>query len=123
MSLCINNTQDFNNKKNRKIGIKEVKNDPILKIRAKMRNYLNNKYTNKNNLKYQYIGLIMENLIFNKSVHLVSVFKDYMIADYIEEFLKRYYKIYESNNNLPQFSLFYKNYLKFFCIPTMKIYL
>ena len=120
MSLCISNTSDFNNKKNRKTEINTLKIDPFFKIRDKMRVYLNNKYANKNNLKYQYIGLVMQNLIFNKSTHLVSVFKDYMITDYIEEFLKRYYKIYESKNKLPQFSLFYKNYLKFFCIPTMK---
>ena len=45
------------------------------------------------NLNYQYIGLVMHNLIFNKGSHLVSVFKDYMIVDYVEEFLKRFYKL------------------------------
>ena len=62
----------------------------------------------------------MYNLIFNKNTHLVSVFKDYMIIDYVEEFLKRYYKLNESHYNLPQFSTFYKNYLQFFCSPTLK---
>ena len=123
MSLNINNSSNFN-LENRKEEINTIKKDSnfymIEKIRDKMRVFLNNKYGNKNNLKYQYIGLIMHNLIFNKGSHLVSVFKDYMIVDYIEEFLKRYYKINESHYKLPQFSSFYKNYLKFFCEPTIK---
>ena len=84
-------------------------------------NFLNNKYGAKsNNLKYKYLGLIMENLIFNKNSHLVSVFKDYMILDYIEELLKRYYLKKESFDRLPKFAVFYKNYLKFFCLPLIK---
>ena len=125
MSLIINNSNiNIQNKKEEintiKKDSKDLNFDKIEKVRDKMRIFLNNKYGNKNNLKYQYIGLIMHNLIFNKGSHLVSVFKDYMIVDYIEEFLKRYYKINESHYKLPQFSLFYKNYLKFFCEPTIK---
>ena len=80
------------------------------------------KYSSKNptSLKYQYIGLIMENLIFNKNTHEVTTFKDYMIWDYYDEFLKRFYLIKESNQRVPKFSTFYKNYLKFFCIPTLR---
>ena len=51
---------------------------------------------------------------------MVSTFKDYMIWDYIEEFLKRFYKNEESNERVPKFASFYKNYLKFFCVPTFK---
>ena len=58
--------------------------------------------------------------MFNKNTHLVSTFKDYMIWDYIEEFLKRFYKNEESNERVPKFANFYKNYLKFFCVPTFK---
>ena len=83
-------------------------------------NQTHKRYGAKAKLKYQYIGLIMENLIFNKNTHLVSGFKDYMIWDYIEEFLKRYYKDNESNERVPKFASFYKNYLKFFCVPTFK---
>ena len=75
---------------------------------------------NKSSLKYQYIGLIMENLIFNKNSHEVTAFKDFMIWDYVEEFLKRFYLKKESKQRVPKFSVFYKNYLKFFCIPTLK---
>ena len=83
-------------------------------------NQIHKRYGPKAKLKYSYKGLIMENLIFNKNTHLVSVFKDYMIWDYIEEFLKRFYKNEESNERVPKFASFYKNYLKFFCVPTFK---
>ena len=83
-------------------------------------NQIYKRYGAKAKLKYTYKGLIMENLIFNKNTHLVSVFKDYMIWDYIEEFLKRFYKNEECNERVPKFASFYKNYLKFFCVPTFK---
>ena len=83
-------------------------------------NNIHKRYGPKAKLKYKYLGLITENLIFNKNTHLVTVFKDYMIWDYIEEFLKRYYNGFESVERVPKFASFYKNYLKFFCIPTFK---
>ena len=106
----------------------EEKPEPISKKKAKTfkelkkiaMNQINKRYGVKAKIKYKYIGLIMENLIFNKNTHLVSTFKDYMIWDYIEEFLKRYYKGVESDERVPKFASFYKNYLKFFCIPTFK---
>ena len=83
---------------------------------------LSKKYNSRNpsSLKYQYIGLIMENLIFNKNTHQVTLFKDYMIWDSYDEFLKRFYLKKESRQRVNKFSSFYKNYLKFFCIPTLK---
>ena len=126
MSLCLNNP-NFNNIKNEKqnnltIGEKNI-NTPFKKIIYTTKQYLNNKYgTKSNNLNYNYLGLIMKTLIFNKNTHLVSVFKDYMIIDYVEEFLKRYYNNWESTERIPKFSNFYKNYLKFFCSPTLREY-
>ena len=83
-------------------------------------NNIHKRYGSNTKLKYKYLGLIMENLIFNKNTHLVTIFKDYMIWDYIEEFLKRFYNGHESVERVPKFASFYKNYLKFFCIPTFK---
>ena len=122
MSIRFNNSIYSKNKEAKpesKLNISKI-NTPfnIYKISKK---YLNNKYGSKTkNLKYKYLGLIMENLIFNKNSHLVTVFKDYMIYDFIEELLKRYYSRKESNDRIPKFSIFYKNYLNFFCIPTIK---
>ena len=106
----------------------EEKPEPIIKVKVKTfkelkkiaMNRIHQRYGAKSKLKYQYIGFIMENLIFNKNTHLVSTFKDYMIWDYVEEFLKRFYNDQESEERVPKFASFYKNYLKFFCIPTFK---
>ena len=109
---------DTSNKKLESISKKKPKTyKELYKIAM---NQTHKRYGAKAKLKYQYLGMIMENLIFNKNTHLVSKFKDYMIWDYIEEFLKRYYKNSESNERVPKFASFYKNYLKFFCIPTFK---
>ena len=65
----------------------------------------------------KFIAIITNSLIFNKNSHLVAEFKDSMIWDYVDEFLKRYYKKQESIDRVPRFATFYKNYLKFFCKP------
>ena len=57
-------------------------------------------------------------LIESKPSHLVAIFKDYMIADFIDEFLRREYHIKECFERLPKFANYYKNYLTFFCKPT-----
>ena len=68
--------------------------------------------------KFNYTKIALNLLIFNKSSHLVSNFKDYMIWDFIDEFLKRYYTKNESLIRIPKFAAFYLNYLVFFCKPT-----
>jgi hypothetical protein len=65
-------------------------------------------------------SIITENLIYNKNCHMVSILKDYMILDYIDEFLKRLYKLNESKERIPKIANYYKNYLKFFCNPIFK---
>ena len=37
-----------------------------------------------------FTGTVIESLVCNKNCHVVAIFKDYMIMDYIDEFLKRY---------------------------------
>ena len=77
----------------------------------------NIKYKIKYNPTKIYNETIMYTLLFNKNTHLVSLFKDYMIYDYVDEFLKRYYQTQETEDRLPKFAVFYKNYLTFFCQP------
>ena len=113
MSSSFKSNNKQNNKSNNYNSLtleKEAKKKLIMKYGSR----------NKSSLKYQYLDLIMENLIFNKNSHLVTVFKDYMIWDYYDEFCKRFYYKKESTQRVPKFSIFYKNYLKFFCIPTLK---
>ena len=53
-----------------------------------------------------------DGFIFNapliKVLSIVAVFKDYMIADYIDEFLKRYFIVEECKELIPKFSKVYK---------------
>ena len=90
-------------------------------IKYKMNSYLRKEYGSKCNDKYKYFYQVTENLIYNKETHLVSEFKDKMISDYIDEFLKRFYRKKESFQKIPQYSEFYINYQKYFCVPTFRI--
>ena len=62
--------------------------------------------------------MIVNNLINCKSCHFLAVFKDYLITDYVEEFLRRIYLLKESIQRMPKLYNYYKNYLLFFCKPT-----
>jgi len=77
-----------------------------------------NKFYNLYPIEYKKITV--ENLIYNKNCHLVSIFKDHMIFDYVDEFLKRFYFIDESKERIPKIANYYKNYLKFFCNPIFR---
>lgn len=83
-------------------------------LQLSIRRTLQKKY-NVNVKKYN--DFVTSDLIYNKNCHLVSVMKDFMILDYVDEFLKRTYKIYESKERVPKIANYYKNYLKFFCNP------
>ena len=73
-------------------------------------NYTPNKY----NL------LCIYNLLNNTNCHLVSEFKEKMILDYVDEFLKRNYKIKEVKERIPKLYLYYKHYSIFFGQPFFK---
>ena len=62
--------------------------------------------------------MIIEDLIQSKETHYTSLFKDYLIIDYAEEFLRGFFNINECKEVLPKFYDYYKNYLKFFCKST-----
>ena len=74
-------------------------------------------YKKYNCLNEKYELIIVKHLLNNANTHLVSVFKDHMIMDYKEEFLRRYYNLYECTQKIPEFSIYYHNYLLFFCKP------
>ena len=111
----INNINNLPNSKNMKYNLHLSKIEKIAQ-----QNLIKKYGPNSKDLNYKYIGLIMENLIFNKNSHLVTMFKDYMIIDYVEEFFKRFYSSKETKERIPKFALFYKNYLTYFCTPTIK---
>ncbi len=70
----------------------------------------------KTELNKQYIYSLLK----NKKCHFSSLFKDYLIYDYIDEFLRKIYFIDELKAKLPQISLYYYHYLSFFCRPFFK---
>lgn len=89
-----------------------VKPKPISKKNLIMSN-LGRKYGNCHvefeNLK------VVNDLIYNEQSHVVSIFKDYLILDDINEFLKRYYiGDTESKVRLPKLCEFYQKYSQVF---------
>ena len=58
---------------------------------------------------------VINDLIYNEQTHMVSIFKDYLILDDINEFLKRHYaKDTESHVRLPKLCEFYEKYSQVF---------
>ena len=62
--------------------------------------------------------MLINDLIHSKETHFTSLFKDYLIYDYKEEFLRGYFNINDCKEVLPKFYEYYKNYLTFFCKGT-----
>lgn len=57
---------------------------------------------------------IVNDLIYNENTHIVSIFKDYLILDDINEFLKRPYQFGETKTRLPKLNNFYEKYSQVF---------
>ena len=93
----------------------EKKTDEIIKVEKYAMKLLTDKY---NCTKNKYDSIILYHLINNGNCHLVCEFKEKMIEDFHEEFLKRKYEFSESSIRIPKFASYYKNYQKFFCKPT-----
>ena len=61
-----------------------------------------------------YGTVVIKNILFNEKTHIVAIFKDYLIADDLSEFLKRYYTKSESLVRLPRFFEYYETYSKIY---------
>ena len=72
-----------------------------------------------NILPKEYTLMQLENFIRAKYCHSLAKFKEDLLFNYKQEFLKRFYKKKESQNKIPLFSQFYKAYLQFFCSPIL----
>ena len=72
-----------------------------------------------NILPNEYNLMKLDNFIAAKYCHSLAVFKEMLIYNYDEEFLKRFYSRKDALKKIPLFSEFYKSYLKFFCFPTL----
>ena len=74
-------------------------------------------YSKYNILPYDHDMIVLENFIQSKYCHDLAFFKEKLLFNYNEEFLKRFYVIEESHYRIPKFVTYYKNYLMFFCKP------
>ena len=64
--------------------------------------------------EFEYGRKVINDIIFNEPSHIVALFKDFLIIDDYSEFLKRFYKKYESLDRLPQFCLYYETYSRIY---------
>ena len=100
--------QNENNKKNR--------NNYYLK---RYESYFHKKLVIKFNvLPHEYNLIQLDNFITAKYCHSLASFKEKLIYNDNEEFLKMHYKIDDSIKKIPLLAEFYKSYLHFFCFPT-----
>jgi hypothetical protein len=89
----------------------------LLKNPKTLNQLLYNKY---GDISEEYISLHIDSLIFSKNCHLMTYYKENLIWNYIDEFLKRYYYYDETIERVPKIANYYKNYLKFFCSPVFR---
>ena len=81
--------------------------------------YSHNLLKKKHNiLPKQYNLIQLENFITGKYCRTLAKFKERLMFNYREEFIKKRYRIKEIKKKLPLFYEFYKSYLQFFCSPT-----
>ena len=64
--------------------------------------------------------LFINQLVYDKSSHYNIYYKEYLLENDPEEYLKRYYKIYETKTRIPKLNDYYKSYHTFFCRPNFK---
>lgn len=111
ISQSLTSSLEISNKKSRRQKQKQnkkLKNNQIIKILSdNLQKY--NSTPEKKNL------MIINDIMDTKSNHFLAIFKDHLISDYKEEFLKRYFDNSENQELIPKFYLYYKNYLTFFC--------
>ena len=82
-------------------------------------NYFHKKLVIKYNVLPQEFNQIqLNNFIIAKYCHSLAAFKESLIYNDTEEYLRKYYKIIDSILKIPKFAEFYKSYLVFFCFPT-----
>ena len=61
--------------------------------------------------------LYINQLVYDKSSHYNIYYKEYLFSNDPDEYLKRFYKKYETKSRIPKLSDYYKNYHLFFCRP------
>ena len=120
---------DNNNEKN--INTKNIITSIITKINSIQKKLPSNKQKEIKKFSFIYIisnnikkynstpeiknKMIINDLLESKETHYTALFKDYLLYNYIEEFLHSYYKSSQIYKLLRKLFVYYKNYSKFFC--------
>ena len=108
------NQKKTNNKITSPQKSKTIKDKYLFSIEFQAHNNLQKKY---NFTQKKYNLLCVNYLLNNVTCRLVSNFKEKMIIDFIDEFLKRKYCFKECKERIPKFYLYYKHYSIFFGQP------
>ena len=77
-------------------------------------------YSKYGDIEEDFEILYINQLVYDKSSRYNTYFKEYNYYFNRDEYLKRFYKKYESKPRIPKLSEYYKNYHVFFCRPRFK---
>ena len=97
----------------------EVKNNPLKyfnNLEKRARYKLVKRYDKP--LSYHDVKIIND-ILYNEKTHYVEQFKEYLIYEDYNEFLKRFYKTCELNIKLPKILIFYEKYSKIYANYTV----
>ena len=101
----------------------------ILEVNTKLKAYklihdptvlLNLIYSKYGDIEEDFDLLYINQLVYDKSSRYNIYFKEYQFYYNDDEYLKRFYKKYDSKPRIPKLSEYYKNYHVFFCRPRFK---
>ena len=96
--------------------LKENQNQYFLNLENRARFKLIKRYDKP--LSYHDVKMIND-ILYNEKTHYVEAFKEYLIYEDYNEFLKRYYKAKELAIKLPKILIFYEKYSKIYANYTV----
>ena len=88
----------------------------IISLEDRARNKLIKRYNKP--LSYHDVKIIND-ILYNEKTHYVEAFKEYLIYEDYNEFLKRFYTSYEISKKLPKILIFYEKYSKIYANYTV----
>ena len=88
----------------------------IISLEDRARNKLIKRYNKP--LSYHDVKIIND-ILYNEKTHYVEAFKEYLIHEDYNEFLKRFYSSYEISKKLPKILIFYEKYSKIYANYTV----
>ena len=101
----------------KELNISEIKtiNKTAFQNLLSLENRARYKLIKRYNKPLSYYDMKMINdILYNEKTHYVEAFKEYLIYEDYNEFLKRFYKSYEIDIKLPKILIFYEKYSKIY---------